>query len=183
MAERLKDTRELARILNNLGDCEIRLGNLDAAIGYLRAALAAFERENMLGERQRVFWGMARLLRDHGRLNDAATELLRVRTNFQARGMIIDAALAGLDLVELLAATDPASVAAVCRDLVTVFRTVGREQNMRVALAYLAEQARLDARVDAPVAFQTELRYVRGYFKELAVAPDAVFAPPTPAPH
>ena len=175
-ADRLHETRELTRILNNLADCEAQLGNVSKAKSYLRAALAGFDKEGMTAERQRVFWILARMRRDEGDFDAAIAELLGVRRNFISRGMLVEGALAGLDLVEMLAAIQAHDeVQRVAAELLEVFTAAGLQQNARLALAYLAEQARL-RNEGAPL--QEDLRRVRSFFHSLSANPRAEFEQP-----
>lgn len=178
VAERLEDLRELSRVRNNLAQCEAKLGNFDQALVHLRAAQQGFDQLGMTAERQRALWIEARILRDTGRLVDAVTQLLQVRRELIARGMIVQAAYAGLDLLELLAATDErADLLRVATELVTVFTAAGMSRDARVALAYLADQARMEA---TATTFQDDLRRVRTFFQKLETAPNATFILPTP---
>lgn len=177
VAEQLGDERELARVHNNLGQCEARLLNHAEALHHLRAALAGFDKLRMTAERQRVFWIFARMLRDAGEFTIAVTHLLQVRRELLERGMPVQAALAGIDLLELLAATGEwRELVRVATELVQVFNSAGMHQNARVALAYLAEQTRLHG--DSISPFQSDLRRVRQYLCDLLVTPTAEFSVP-----
>lgn len=182
IAERLRDLRELARILNNLGQCELSLKNIDAAIQYTCAALELFEQQGMIGERQRAFWILARIQREHGRVREAVAELLQVRRELVARGMMIDAALAGLDLIELLAATDEHDlVKQEAETLVRVFTEAGMQRNARIALAYLVEQAKLQGESstdEGRLLWQQDLQRVRIFMTGLRTAPESTFTAP-----
>jgi tetratricopeptide (TPR) repeat protein len=183
-AERLGEQRELARVLNNLGQCDVRLGDVDAATRHLRAALDLFEQEGMTAERQRVFWILARIQREHGRIQDAVAQFLQVRRELVSRGMMIDAALAGLDLVELLAATGEHDlVKQEAETLVRVFTAAGMQRNARIALAYLVEQAKLQDQSSTDerrLLWQQDLQRVRIFMTGLRTAPEATFTPPAP---
>jgi tetratricopeptide (TPR) repeat protein len=178
VAERLEDLRELSRIKNNLAQCEAKLGNFDQALVHLRAAQQGFDQLGMTAERQRALWIEARILRDTGRLADAVAQLLQVRRELIARGMIVQAAYTGLDLLELLAAIDErADLERVATELVAVFTAAGMSRDARVALAYLADQARMDA---TATTLQDDLRRVRTFFRKLETTPNATFTLPTP---
>ncbi len=171
-AEELGDRRERARILNNLGHCEQQLGRTDAAMRSLRQALQEFDREGMSAERQRAVWGFARVLRDRGNLPEAAEALRVVRRELLGRGMVVEAALAGVDLLELLDAAEAAAeVTSVARELVAEFSNAGMQQELRIAFAYLADQQRASRRD----SLETPLREVRAFFNELTENPGASF--------
>jgi hypothetical protein len=177
-AERIGDQCELSRVRNNLGQCEARLGNYELALVHLRAAQHGFEQLGMTAERQRVFWIIARIRRDTGRLTEAVAQLLRVRRELFTRGMVVQSALAGLDLLELLAATGAREeVVCVAKELVEIFTTAGMPRDARIALAYLAEQAQIEG---AATTFQEDLRRVRTFFQHVQAAPDTAFVLPTP---
>lgn len=172
-----EDPQNKARLLNNIGQCAVRLKEVAEAITYLTAAREALDREGMTAACESPFWGIARLLRDQGDLHEAETELMRVRHECLARGRVIAAAEAGLDLVELLAARgDSGRAMRVARELVVVFSNAGMPRNLRKALAYLTEQT---ARVqDAPDEFREEVRHIRTFLRQVAAKTSMAFRKP-----
>lgn len=176
-AEELKNSDDCARILNNIGQCAVRLKDYPEAVTFLGAAREALEREGMTAAREKVFWGFALLLREHGDLEAAVKQLRRVRRECLANGSVIDAAEVGLDLVELLSATGCREEAArVARELVDVFSNVGIERNLRKALAYLADEA-ADPR-SIPSRLNDGIRHLRKFFRKLQNKPTAPFREP-----
>jgi len=160
-AERQGDREELARIYNNLGHCSLKLEKYDAAARWLVRALSLLEELGMDGERQRAMWGLASLLSREGRNSEAADGLSRVRADFISRGMVLDAAVVSLDLVELLVTSgDTRSVSALCSELVATFTAAGMTSNALTALAFLRDVAET-ASLDADTVRQVH-RFVRG---------------------
>jgi tetratricopeptide (TPR) repeat protein len=166
-AEELADTRELARLLNNLGHCEVQLGQTSEGMRHLVEARQAFDREGMSAERPRAVWGFAKILRDRGELGEAAETLRLVRREFLGRGMVIEAALVGIDLLELLdiaGATD--EVTSVAQELVEEFSNAGMQPELRIAVAYLAAQRQ---------QLVESLREVRQFLNQLSEHPESQF--------
>jgi tetratricopeptide (TPR) repeat protein len=170
-AERMGDRAELARLYNNLGHCSLKLEKYDAASRWLVRALTLLEELNMDGERQRAMWGLASLLARQGRSGEAAESLARVRADFMSRGMVLDAAMVSLDLVELLVtAGDARQVSALCSELVSTFTAAGMTNNALTALAFLRDVAET-----APLAPDT-VRQVHRFVRGLKSQPSMMFA-------
>jgi len=176
IAATLGDDREAARLLNNIGHCEIRLHNHDAALHALTAARDAFTHLGMFVERQRAVWGIARVLRDAGRLEEALRDVSAVRDAFLARGAIVAAADAGIDALEMLAAAGDERVVELALELVNVFTRADLHRELRIALAYIADQARFV--IDAPGPFQISVVRVRGFLQQLDADGAASFLAP-----
>jgi tetratricopeptide (TPR) repeat protein len=174
IAEAVGDARDRARVINNIGQCAVWLGKLDEAKVYLDRALNAFDCEGMTVDRQRVLWGGGRLSRNGGYPDKAMWSFASVRQELLAHGMIVSAAQVGLDQIEILAAGGFSEhVIALARELVEEFSAVKMPRDVGIAMAYLAEQARLAAG-DA-LALQKPLYEVRAFLHLLHEEPGAVF--------
>jgi hypothetical protein len=89
-------------------------------------------------------------------------------------GMTSEAALAGLDVAELLLAQNRyEEVVEICRSTMQAFELAGLSYTSRAltALAYIREAA-CQRRAD-----RTLVRYVRDYIRELPRQPNLLFAP------
>jgi tetratricopeptide (TPR) repeat protein len=157
-AEQLGDELESARINNNLGHCAIQLDHARDAAGYFADALRYFEELGMAAERPRVFSGIAKLLANARDLDTAIWIRRTIRDEFLDRGLVVDAAEAGLSLLELLHAKgEREQVIAVSNELAAIFSRIGMPQNLARAMAYLSDAAR-----GAPYdEFSRALRHVR----------------------
>jgi tetratricopeptide (TPR) repeat protein len=176
-AEGLGNSGERARILNDVGQCAVRLRDLPQAMTYLIAAREAVESEGLTTTREKVFWGFGRVLREQGDLYAAVDQLRKVWHGLLANGSVVDAAIAGLDLVELLSAINENDEATrVAREIVDVFSKAGIQKNVRKALAYLTDEATASARV--PLRLDDRIRHLRRFFMKLKHNPMAGFRIP-----
>lgn len=132
------------RLVHNLALCHNALGQPELALpAFLRCA-AEFEMLGMETERNRSRWCGTDVLIAMGRNRDAIRILREVWQEFERLGVVIDAALAALDLAEqLLVIDEPAEVPAICRTLVDRFTRAGMPQRAITALAFLRESVAL----------------------------------------
>ncbi|HJQ36427.1 MAG TPA: tetratricopeptide repeat protein [Thermoanaerobaculia bacterium] len=174
----LADNRELASVHNNLGQCAAMLGDFEESVDYLRRAVNAFDREQMVDKRPRVWFGFGRLLARTGRRDEAMAIFENLRGDLLRRGLIVSAAEVGLDQLEILAASRAPRdrVIALARELFEIFGHAGMHRNMLVAFGYLMEQVRVLPH-DAPV-LQKPVGHVREFLRRMLESPEAVFAEP-----
>jgi hypothetical protein len=170
-AERLDDKELLARVLNNLGHCALKQKHLAVATDRFTRALVLFEELRWDSERERAIWGLVSVLGNQGRVDDALDGLFKVRGEFMARGMVLDAAAVALGAVELLVTARRFDMLRVlCADLVTIFTEAGMKANAVRALAYLQEEA-ASAQLDV-----STVRRVHQFVRTLKDDPELTFA-------
>lgn len=172
-ADELGDRRELARILNNLGHCAIELQDERGGEEFLVSALRAFDQEGMTAERQRPLWGIVDLIRKRGDVYGAIGLLQTIRREFLTRGMVLEAARVGVDLIELLDAVGATPhVVQLAQELVQVFANAGVERQLRIALAYLTAPKLREPIPPLP----QRIGHVRAFLDQLTADPQSVFS-------
>lgn len=172
----LGHAEDVARVQYNLAECNLRLGDLDAAETEARAAIAAFRNLGNVAEETRGEWTIAliRLARGEtealGRLNELAAV-------YQDLGMPGEAGFVNLDLTaELLEREEWTEAAPLARDLVNLFTSAG------VTLASVNALEHLRRAVENREATPATVRYVRAFVA--ADDPKRPFDPPAaPQPY
>lgn len=171
-ARRFGDRLHLARALQTAGNCSIELGEHDQAAERFDEALAIWNDLGVEVERVRTHWSIGVLHRAKGDLNGAIILIDDARLSFEALGIVNDAAIARLELAEvLLLAGRPDEVPDLLRHVVVSFTSEGLMQNAKIALAYLREAVEAGA-VEARI-----VRHVRDYLEDLPTHPASVFLP------
>lgn len=171
------DAALLARIENNLGICEMNLGELPGAAERFGRSLALYRDLGKTTEAIRVRWNLGCLMRASGRYEDAIARLRTCIAEGKACGIYMDAARMLLDLLEVLILTDRTSEAPKeCADLVAVFESAGLLVSALTALAYLKEAARHGSITLAKV------EHVRTFLRHLDGNPNLLFAAPPEFP-
>jgi hypothetical protein len=129
----------------------------------------------MLSERIRTRWMFAQLLIESGNAEEGLLDLRAAAMEYEAAGMVADAAQVDLERVEVLLRIDQwEEAAAIARRLVIVYERTGQRLSYVQALAYLREA------VEAATATPELAQYVRAYVGDNAELP---FRPPaTPLP-
>lgn len=172
--ESANDTAWIAKGLYALANCDLDRQNLgEASIHFQRALVllreVAPESDDLVSAR----WGIARVFLHAGKHELALKSLREVSAEFERRGMVSDAALAGLDTAEaLLALGESRSVADLATHLFKVFVDVGMLTGALAAIAYVKETA------TAGTLTVADLKIVRTFLDRSARQPDLVFAPP-----
>ena len=173
--ERAKDHASLAFAYLDIGRCNINLGEVKAARAWLEKARAAFARLRMRSEVVRAEWCLAWLRALHEDVAGGLAQLHIARRSFEELEMPTDAALVGLDIVEVLLLRDidgaAAKAAQVCRSIVELFERHGETANARRAIAELREAVQRNS------ADETDVREVRGFLRRWSNDPRTVFAP------
>jgi tetratricopeptide (TPR) repeat protein len=168
--EREGEQAELAVIYANTAFCHLSLGDLDAAREFGKRAMRIYENVELLSERIRTQWMFAQHLVACGNVEEGLEYLNAATLEYEAAGMIADAAKVTLERVEILLRIDAWSeAAAMARQLVTIYERTGQRISRVHALAYLR------AAVDASSATPELARYVRGY---IAAEVEQSFRPP-----
>jgi tetratricopeptide (TPR) repeat protein len=167
------DVHTLAQLFNNIGNCCLELGELDAAGTYLLQAVSIFEDLGIKVDAIHCRWTIGRLMLSSGRMTEALAKLRAIHEDFEQMHMVGEAGLVGLDMVEALlrlGKSDEASL--ICRYLVERFTNAGMSTNAVTALAYLREA------LAAGKATPKLASHVRNYLKELPRHREPLFAPP-----
>ncbi|HYO79723.1 MAG TPA: tetratricopeptide repeat protein [Thermoanaerobaculia bacterium] len=171
-AARAGDRLHVARARQTAGNCYIELGEHATAAAYFHEALEIWDELGLDTERVRTNWSLGVLAKSRGNLDEAVARIDEARRAFERMGIVNDAALARLELAEVLLVADrPAEVAPLLRDLVVSFTSEGMMRNARLALAYLREAVEAGG-IEAGV-----IRRVREYLEELPANPTSSFFP------
>jgi len=169
-ARKTEHTLVLARALSNAGEARAALGDYAVAQTYLDESRRVWHDLGYPQERIRASWSLANILLNTGNVDDAIERLEQVYRDFDAIGIVNDAALARLQLAEaLLVAERPADVSPILEGVVVSFSAEGLTRNANMALAYLREA------VDAHSVDVELVRDVRLYLEELPFAPEREF--------
>ncbi|HEY0158994.1 MAG TPA: tetratricopeptide repeat protein [Thermoanaerobaculia bacterium] len=169
-AARTGDRLHVARARQTAGNCYIELGDYDKARDYFYEALAIWDELGLETERLRTNWSIGVLAKATGDLDGAIERIDEARRAFEALGVVNDAAIARLDLAEVLILAGRSSeVTDVLRNVVVSFTSEGVMRNAAIALAYLREA------VDADAVEARLVRHVRAYLEELPSSPEKIF--------
>ncbi|HEX7831336.1 MAG TPA: tetratricopeptide repeat protein [Thermoanaerobaculia bacterium] len=161
----------LARALANAGESRACLGDYDKARKHFTESCALWQQLGHETDRVRANWSLSNILLNTGNLDAAIDGFAEVHREYEALGIINDAALARLQLAETLLLAERASeVPAVLDRVVMSFSAEGLTRNANMALAYIREAA-------AANELEPELiRDVRLYLEELPFSPDRIFS-------
>jgi tetratricopeptide (TPR) repeat protein len=163
-----------ARVLSNLGSCYRKLGKVELAIQSYDCASALLDAIGARTETVRIRWNVAVMLAEAGRVVDACQRLRDLTAEMEYLGMTSEAALASLDVAELLLAQDHyEEVAEICRSAMDSFELGSLAYTARAltAFAYIQEAAK-HRRADRAL-----VRTVRDYIRRLPAQPNLLFAP------
>lgn len=153
-------------------NCELDRGNLGEASMLFHTALIIFREIGPATDRIATEWGLARVVLHGGKANDAARRLRDVMVAFEDLGMVMDAALAGLDLADaLLVLQQPKQIAKVAAHSFHVLKKAGVLTCALAALAYLKESA-ADGRLSPDV-----IKDIRMFLRRTERDPELVFVP------
>jgi tetratricopeptide (TPR) repeat protein len=170
----LLPTRDYAIVLQNIGNCCRELGHLDRAEVYLTRAIAQHGKHNSTAEKVRSEWSRASTRVAAGRVSEGIPMLREVSRAFTSLGLDTDAALASLELAELLLATDqPQEVPAICRVLLDHFARNSMMSRAVTALSFLREAVAIGKATPALV------RQVADFIREAPDHPAVAFIPPS----
>lgn len=171
--EATHNARWFARGSYMLGNCEIERGNVAEASLRFHAALPVFREFGPANERISTEWGIARLLLQAGKYQEAILRLVNVTREFEARGMITDAALADLDRIEaLLALGKTDRIVELATRLFHAFANAQMLTSALTAIAYLKEAAGVGKLTLASV------ETVRQFLRRARRQQDLLFEPP-----
>ncbi|HEX6096909.1 MAG TPA: hypothetical protein VF432_11340 [Thermoanaerobaculia bacterium] len=175
--EERNDALWIARAAQALGNCYLDAQNAAEASMQFHTALTLFRELGQRTEIIRTEWGVARLIMHGGNLDEAIRRLRAVVAGLISTGMVTDAALAGLDLTEILLSREQMrQIVALTKHLFTVFIKAGMLTGALTAIAYLKEAAESGRLTNADVAA------VRSFLRRAERQPALLFVPPPATP-
>lgn len=179
LEKRLRDSSDVdshARVLANLGFCCSRLGLSVEALRYHNLAATLLSELGVHTEAVREKWNIASILASEGRLDEALTAFQASRQEFSRLGMVMPAALIGLQIAEVMLSRERyGEVDEICQASMRAFETAGipYSAGALTALSFIREATR--TRKATP-----ELaRQVRLYLQELPKNENVLFVPPS----
>ncbi|HEY2092026.1 MAG TPA: hypothetical protein VGJ81_09065 [Thermoanaerobaculia bacterium] len=170
---------EIATLTMNLGFYERETGEYASALERLSSAGFIFEAIGSSAEAARMRWNVAAVLRVAGNKKAAIDRLQEVIADFEKLGMLGTAAVASLDLAELLLDEhDHGAVEKLCRRALDQFASTGLTYSARAmtAIAYLNECC------VRRVATSATAGIVKSYIRQLPALPDLLFVPAPDGP-
>jgi tetratricopeptide (TPR) repeat protein len=176
--QRLRDSSDAdshARVLANLGYCCAQMGRNSDALRYHELASLLCTELGVHTEAVRAKLNIAAILASENRLDEALEAFHGVRTEFTRLGMVIPAAVAGLQIAEIMLSREIYDgVEEICQTAMRAFEAAGIPCSARAltALAFIRE-ASLARRATPELA-----RHVRRYISELPQNETLLFAPP-----
>ena len=174
--QKLGDQKNLAHLFNNIAHCHVVLGDRASAATFFHQSLQLLDILNIEGTKGTVQWGLGRLCLADNKIDEAIDRLSVAEKIFKRLSMSSQAALVGLETVEVqLGRGETIGIAARCRELIELFRRAGLPANADAALAYLQEAVQSE-RVNV-----STLRHVRIFLEELPAQPQLLFVPPPEA--
>ncbi len=171
--EHTNDRAALASAWLDIGRCNMDLGDVGAARVWLEKARFTFKKLGLRSEAVRAQWSLALLRALHEDRAAGLNELYEARRDFEQLSMPAEAALAGLDIVEVLLLDDGdvAQAARVCRAIIDSFDSRSEAANVRRAIAYLRDALQRDA------ADRGIVRDIKNYLKRWTADPTLEWQP------
>lgn len=163
--------RESAACLHNvIGHCSVELGDFDSAAIYLSRANEMFLALGQPLQAAKAELGRGRMLVRQGDVERGIAHLRAIREQFLRGGLIEEAGICGLDMVEGLLLRDRAGEAgALARQIIDEFRRAGLNKRAITALGYL------DEAIAAQKASTATVVHVREYILSLRTCPEREF--------
>lgn len=172
--QQLGQPADLGRVRFNLAECNLRLGDLDAAMHDARAAIETFRALGNVMEETRGEWTVAMVRLARGE-REAIDRLYEIAAVYRALGMPAEAGFVNLDLTaELLEREEWTEAELLARGLATLFTAAG------VTLASVNALDFLRRAVANREATAATVRYVREYVT--SDNPTRAFEPPENKP-
>lgn len=170
VARRENQTEVLASLVNNIGQVYARIGNLKAAKECFATALQGFTSLGLKTEMPRVHGGLARILVQEGRYNEAISELYKARAAYLDLRMPVVAGEATLRIIEaLFAAGRLNDIQPLCSEAVQTFAKANLPREAAKALSYV------DACAQRRTLTADDVEDVREFFQRLQADPDERF--------
>jgi len=162
-----------ARAASALGWCESDGGNLGEASMHFQTALPLLREIGYANERISAEWGIATVLLRAGKTQEAIWRLRDAAAEFEACGMVTDAALVSLDIAEgLLALGRAREIVKLAARMFRVFTDAGMLTGALAALAYIKEAAA------AGTLTSDDVQAVRVFLRRAERQPELLFVPP-----
>lgn len=160
----------VARSSRTLGHCSLDLGDVSSARRHMEAAAAAFAQLGLTVEVTRTDWGLGLVLAGEQRSEEAVNVLELVRGRLTGAGLLTDAALVTLDMMDSLHALGRNhEIASEAAAIIKVFTNAGMLTSAMTAFAYLR---------DSRAVTRREIEHVRRFLYRLDREPLLPFAPP-----
>lgn len=173
--EQLGQPLEVGLVRTNLAECNLRLGDLDAAMEDARAAIATFRALGAVAHETRGEWTIAMIRLARGE-REAIDRLHEIAAVYRELGMPGEAGFVNLDITaELLEREEWTEAEILARELVTLFTAADVPLATVNALDYLRRA------VENREATAATVRYIRKYIA--TGNPDRPFAPPETKPN
>ena len=164
------DKDSAACLHNVIGHCSVDLGDFDAADAYLTRAVALFNDLGQTLQAAKAELGRGRMFVRSGHVERGIAHLRPIRAQFLRGGLVEEAGLCGLEIVEgLLLRCDPAEAATLAREIIGEFTTASLSKRAISALGYLEEA------IAARWASTTTVAHVREYIVSLRTSPEREF--------
>ena len=163
--------KEAAACLHNvIGHCSVDLGDYDAADVYLTRAVTLFKEVGDVMQAAKAELGRGRMLVRSGRVDRGIVHLRSIRAQFLDRGLIEEAGLCGLEMVEgLLMRGDAGTAENLARQLIAEFTAASLNKRAITALGHLKEA------IAARRASTATIANVRDYIVSLRSKPEREF--------
>jgi tetratricopeptide (TPR) repeat protein len=175
-ADRLRNDRERARIIHNLGYCALRMNDLDTANEYLSRGLSEMTQLRMTGEIERAISNVAGLERQRGNLDKAVTALCTTYPKLLDLGLVQDAVSVLVDIHDIV--FEMTGDVEYARSLCAKLAILGRYDvppNVREAVDYL--RATVAGTASANV-MRRAVAWVRKFLHEVLASSSARFTLP-----
>ncbi|MBV9495088.1 MAG: tetratricopeptide repeat protein [Acidobacteria bacterium] len=172
-AESRNDSTWIARESLTLGHCALEEGSRSLAEERFARAWRLFEESGSSSESTRAQFGIGRVLLASGQLDAAVRHLSNVETQFRQLGLLTDAALVALHVMDAYCAQgDFRDIAIRSANLIETFAEAGMLTSALEAFAYLRESA------GAGRTTSRLIEHVRQFVSRVEREPELLFAPP-----
>ena len=170
LAETLQNAEAIADLHNNIGHSSVELGEFDAAETHLIRAIQLYSSLNLPVRVANAELSRGRMMVRCGFIQDGIRYLGSTRDRFLSHGLVEEAGLCGLDIVEAFLASNMAHEAEqLARRIVNEFTAAQLNARAITALGYLSET------IAARRASAATAANVRQYIYLLRKEPDRAF--------
>jgi tetratricopeptide (TPR) repeat protein len=175
--KQLHDRREIARTLNNIGQCSVFIGDLEEAEEALQGAFHLFHEEQMDTEMLRAVVGLARVARKQKKFKRALKALHSAYVDLLDRGLQVAAACVLVELVDVV--TELTGNLTYARNegarLAARFGDYDVPGNVRQVMDFVNRGTRTSRSVQRARAV---FAHARTFLRELLARPSTAFALP-----
>ena len=177
IAEEQNDQREVARLFNNIGQCSVRLNDVELGEQQLQQAFRLFNKEQMHSEMLRAVAGLARAQYKRGALVSAISAFHSVYADLLHYEMLIPAAQVLVELTDIV--TELTGDVAYAHDegarLAETFGDYDVPGNVREAMAFVQRET---AAARSVAQVRAALGHARSFLEGFWSSPSAAFAVP-----